>query len=74
MDKVVPASDHTFYPYFIYFFLQINSVNTVFDLVAFSVAPKILEALNIAETYMEKTEHFSGKVRYLKYIDIFMCA
>uniref|UniRef100_A0A8C3ARX1 Ribosome quality control complex subunit NEMF n=1 Tax=Cyclopterus lumpus TaxID=8103 RepID=A0A8C3ARX1_CYCLU len=26
-----------------------------------AVAPKILEALQIAETYMEKTEHFSGK-------------
>uniref|UniRef100_A0A8C3AP82 Ribosome quality control complex subunit NEMF n=1 Tax=Cyclopterus lumpus TaxID=8103 RepID=A0A8C3AP82_CYCLU len=32
-----------------------------FFLAAFSVAPKILEALQIAETYMEKTEHFSGK-------------
>uniref|UniRef100_A0AAQ4PCU5 Ribosome quality control complex subunit NEMF n=1 Tax=Gasterosteus aculeatus aculeatus TaxID=481459 RepID=A0AAQ4PCU5_GASAC len=26
-----------------------------------AVAPKILEALQIAETYMEKTQHFSGK-------------
>lgn len=31
----------------------------------FLVAPKILEALQIAETYMEKTQHFSGKVRDL---------
>lgn len=40
-------------------------VNTVFVLAAFSVAPKILEALQIAETYMDKTENFSGKVRDL---------
>lgn len=33
------------------------------DLFAFSVAPKIHEALQIAETYMEKTENFNGKVR-----------
>lgn len=31
---------------------------------AFSVAPKILEALKVAETYMEKSEIFTGKVRY----------
>lgn len=31
----------------------------------FLVAPKILEALQIAETYMEKTQNFSGKVRDL---------
>lgn len=37
---------------------------TVYRLLAISVAPKILEALKIAETYMEKTEKFDGKVRY----------
>lgn len=31
---------------------------------AFSVAPKILEALKVAETYMEKSENFTGKVGY----------
>lgn len=38
--------------------LQLNLVSLLFS----SVAPKILEALQIAETYMEKTENFSGKV------------
>lgn len=33
-----------------------------FYLVRFSVAPKVLEALQLAETYLEKTERFSGKV------------
>lgn len=33
-------------------------------LAAILVAPQILEALKIAETYMEKTEKFDGKVRY----------
>lgn len=40
----------------------------VFDLAAFSVAPKILEALKVAETYMEKTENFSGKVMHKCFI------
>lgn len=30
----------------------------------FSVAPKILEALKVAETYMETSENFAGKVRF----------
>lgn len=30
----------------------------------FSVVPKILEALKVAETYMEKSENFNGKVGY----------
>lgn len=38
------------------------------------VAPKILEALKIAETYMEKTENFRGKVRCLRHTDIFTYA
>lgn len=42
------------------------------NLAAFSVAPKILEALTIAETYMEKTEKFDGKVRYPRSIFAFM--
>lgn len=29
----------------------------------FLAAPKILEALNGAETYMAKTENFTGKVK-----------
>lgn len=41
--------------------------------VLFSVAPKILEALKIAEIYMEKAENFNGKVRYLRYVDVFIC-
>lgn len=44
----------------------------VFDRTAFSVAPKILEALKIAETYMEKTENFNGKVRRQSSIDIYL--
>lgn len=51
-----------------------KSVNRVFDVAVFSAAPKILEALKIAETYMEKTENFNGKVRYQRYIDIFIYA
>lgn len=47
------------------FYSECFSVNPVFDLAVFPVAPKILEALQIAETYMEKTENFSGKVRDL---------
>lgn len=30
------------------------------------MAPKILEALTVAEAYMAKTENFTGKVRSLK--------
>lgn len=37
-------------------------------LLFFSVAPKILEALQIAETYMDKTGNFSGKVRHRCFI------
>lgn len=40
---------------------------------AFLVAPKILEALTIAETYMEKTENFRGKVRCLRHRYIYVC-
>lgn len=45
---------------FVFFYLQCCSSVNPFSL---AVAPKILEALQIAETYMEKTENFSGKVR-----------
>lgn len=45
---------------------KVNKVNFNFWIHAFSVAPKILEALKIAETYMEKTENFTGKVRSLQ--------
>lgn len=38
----------------------------------FSVVPKILEALKIAETYMEKTENFNGKVRRRSSIDVYL--
>lgn len=44
----------------------------VFDWTVFSVAPKILEALKIAETYMEKTENFNGKVRHHSSIYIYL--
>lgn len=44
----------------------------VFDWTTFSVAPKILEALKIAETYMEKTENFNGKVRHKRSIDVYL--
>lgn len=41
---------------------QINSITQLYLLFFFSVAPKIWAALHIAETYMEQTEKFSGKV------------
>lgn len=45
------------------------AVLTVSDLSGFSVAPKILEAMQIAETYMDKTENFGGKVTEYIYFE-----
>lgn len=46
-------------------FFSETAMIAVFSPAAFTVAPKILEALQMAESYLEKTEQFSGKVRDL---------